>query len=308
MPFRPVRDPSSDAIDTHRYSSLLMSITALIAALGVFEGGGAGRAIGLVALMNSVASYALMRLSLVPGQQHNLVKAPPPAPGGELEVAQCSCEAGKSIHVLTALSHDVQTPLTRMRLRLELADSFPEQKRLLCDLQEAEQLIREGMAFARNSHIKRESAIAADLNSFIESTVRDYQETGRPVRLIATIDAIVKIKPLTLRRILSNFIDNALKYAGAADVTVSCSRRGGMMITVLDRGPGIPADKLERVKDPFVRLLSGQEKDEIPGSGLGLAIAHQLAGEMNARIELENREGGGLAAHIILPAEGRSSA
>lgn len=207
------------------------------------------------------------------------------------------------IHILTAFSHDVQTPLTRMRLRLELADAFPEQKRLLCDLQEAEQLIREGIAFARNAHVRRERSAAADLSSFIESTVLDYQETGRAVCLTGTIEAIVIVKPLTLRRILSNFIDNALKYAGAADVTAARSRAGGVVITVLDRGPGIPCHELERVKEPFVRLQSDPTQCDIPGAGLGLAIASQLAGEMNAGLELENRDGGGLAAHILLPVQ-----
>jgi signal transduction histidine kinase len=185
-----------------------------------------------------------------------------------------------------------------MRLRLELADDFPEQQKLLCDLREAEQLIRDGIAYAKNAHLCAETATPVDLRAFVESLVFDYQDTGRPVTTAGKIDGVIMLKPIALRRILSNFVDNALKYAGSAEVSVCRSQTGSIVIAVLDNGPGIACDKLESVKQPFVRL----ERDHFDGNGgtgLGLAIADQLANDMNAKLQLLNRSEGGLSAQIV---------
>jgi signal transduction histidine kinase len=222
-----------------------------------------------------------------------------------LEVQSGSNEKLANIHVderirmLTAFSHDVQTPITRMRLRLELADYFPEQQKLLCDLQEAEQLIRVGIAYARNTHVSSEAATPTDVRSLVESLVADYQDTGRPVVLRGDVDGVLMLKPAATRRILSNFIDNALKFAGSAELLVHRTPSGRTTIAVLDRGPGIAPENLESVKEPFVRLQCDQTKG-VPGTGLGLAIASQLAADMSGKLLLENREGGGLSAQIIL--------
>lgn len=206
-------------------------------------------------------------------------------------------QSDQRMQILTAFSHDVQTPITRMRLRLELADDFPEQQKLLSDLREAEQLIRDGIAYAKNSHICSEVAIPVDLRSFVESVVFDYQDTGRPVTLLAIVEGVLMLKPVALRRILSNFVDNALKYAGSAELAICRSRTGNLVISVLDQGPGIACDKIESVKEPFVRLERDQSSG-VSGIGLGLAIANQLAEDMNAKLHLANRVGGGLSAQI----------
>gem|GEM_PF-6976493 len=206
-------------------------------------------------------------------------------------------QADQRIRILTAFSHDVQTPITRMRLRLELADEFPEKEKLLCDLREAEQLIREGIAYAKNSHICSEVAIPVDLRSFVESVVFDYQDTGRPVTLDSIVEGVLMLKPVALRRILSNFVDNALKYAGSAELAIWRSQTGNLVISVLDQGPGIACDKIESVKEPFFRLERDQSNG-VSGIGLGLAIANQLAEDMNAKLHLANRVDGGLSAEI----------
>jgi signal transduction histidine kinase len=209
-----------------------------------------------------------------------------------------SSQVEERIRLLTAFSHDMQTPITRMRLRVELADQFPEQEKLLRDLREAERLVRDGIAYARNSHLSHEKDMPTDLRSFIESVVFDYQDTGRDVTIDGTIRGVRTVKPAALRRILSNFIDNALKFAGAAEIRVSKTLSGQTVIAVMDRGPGIDPELIESVKKPFVKLRQCLG-DNTPGVGLGLAIAQQLACEMNATLLLENRPGGGLVAQIV---------
>ncbi|MDM9648678.1 ATP-binding protein [Rhizobium sp. S163] len=213
-----------------------------------------------------------------------------------------SSQVEERIRLLTAFSHDMQTPITRMRLRVELADQFPEQEKLLRDLREAERLVRDGIAYARNSHLSHEKDMPTDLRSFIESVVFDYQDTGRDVTIDGKINGVRTVKPAALRRILSNFIDNALKFAGAAEIRVSKSVNGQTVIAVMDRGPGIAPELIESVKQPFVKLRQCLG-DNTPGVGLGLAIAQQLASEMNATLMLENRPGGGLAAQIVFKAD-----
>lgn len=206
------------------------------------------------------------------------------------------------IRLLTAFSHDMQTPITRMRLRVELAEQFPEREKLLRDLGEAERLVRDGIAYARNSHVVRESDTPVDLCAFIESIVFDYQDTGRDVCIVGNIQGIRAVKPAALRRVLSNFIDNALKFAGAGQITVTRDVDGRTSIAVMDRGPGIDPQKLDAVVKPFVRLQQCNG-EHAPGVGLGLAIAQQLAREMNASLVLENRVGGGLSAQIVFAAK-----
>lgn len=210
-----------------------------------------------------------------------------------------SRQVEERIRLLTAFSHDMQTPITRMRLRVELAEHFPEREKLLRDLREAERLVRDGIAYAKNSHITSEHETPVDLRAFIESIVFDYRDTGRDVSVNGAIQGVRNVKPAALRRILSNFIDNALKFAGAAEIAVRINAAGETVVAVMDRGPGIAPDKFDTVMEPFVKLQH-RSTDQTTGVGLGLAIARQLACEMNASLLLENRLGGGLSAQIVL--------
>ena len=202
------------------------------------------------------------------------------------------------VRILAAISHDLQTPITRMRLRVETGAEGPDQDRLLADLDEVEALVREGIAYARSVHGDVEPTARLDLRAFIESLVFDYQDAGRDVTLTALVDATVATRPQALRRILTNLIDNALRYAGRAEIDVR-AREGRLAIAVLDRGPGIPADKLEAVLLPFVRLEESRSRDT-GGTGLGLAIADQLAAALGGKLTLSNRAGGGLEAIVTL--------
>lgn len=204
------------------------------------------------------------------------------------------------VQILAAISHDLQTPITRMRLRADIADDSPEKDKLISDLREIERLVQDGIAYARSSHGNGEKNARIDLASFIDSIVYDYQDTGKAVSVAGIVQGTALTKPHALRRILTNFIDNALKFAGAAEIGVERAGEGKIVITVADRGPGIPDDKLEGAMQPFYRLETSRNRDT-GGTGLGLAIAQQLAVSLGGAVRIYNRSGGGLSAEISLP-------
>lgn len=204
------------------------------------------------------------------------------------------------VQILAAISHDLQTPITRMRLRADLADDTPEKDKLVSDLREIERLVQDGIAYARSSHGNGETTSRIDLSSFIDSIAYDYQDTGKAVTVAGIVHGTAVTKPHALRRILTNFIDNALKFAGAAEISVERKGDGNTIITVTDRGPGIPDDKMEAAMQPFYRLETSRNRDT-GGTGLGLAIAQQLAVSVGGAVRIYNRPGGGLAAEISLP-------
>ncbi len=203
------------------------------------------------------------------------------------------------VQILAAISHDLQTPIARMRLRVDMADDTPERDKLVSDLGEIERLVKDGIAYARSSHGNGEKSARIDLSSFIDSIAYDYQDTGKAVSVLGVVQGTAVTKPHALRRILTNFIDNAIKFAGAAEISVERGEGDGVVITVLDRGPGIPDDMLDAAMQPFFRLEQSRNR-ETGGTGLGLAIAQQLATTLGGSVRLYNRTGGGLAAELSL--------
>jgi len=204
------------------------------------------------------------------------------------------------VQILAAISHDLQTPITRMRLRADMADDTPEREKLVRDLSEIERLVQDGIAYARSAHGNGEKPARIDLSSFIDSIAYDYQDMGRKVRVGGIISGTVATRPHALRRILTNFIDNALKFAGSAEIAIERPAGGGTVVAVLDRGPGIPQEKIGAAMQPFFRLEQSRNR-ETGGAGLGLAIAQQLAASIGGTVRLHNRPGGGLAAEVFLP-------
>jgi len=204
------------------------------------------------------------------------------------------------LQILAAISHDLQTPITRMRLRAEALDDSQERGKLLQDLHEMEHLVREGVAYARSAHGATETPRKIDPAAFVESLVFDYQDTGKAVSLSGSVDGTAIVRPQALRRVLGNLIDNALKYAGTAEVGMARTAAGTLCIEVADRGPGIPDDELGRVLEPFYRLENSRNRDT-GGTGLGLAIAAQLMLSIGGRLTLAARPGGGLIARVELP-------
>ncbi|HEY4317871.1 MAG TPA: HAMP domain-containing sensor histidine kinase [Herbaspirillum sp.] len=203
------------------------------------------------------------------------------------------------IQILAAISHDLQTPITRMRLRVDVMDESAQSAKLQQDLQEMENLVKEGVAYARTLHGSAEAPGRIDPDALFDSVVCDYIDAGQQVSLQGRVGRALVTRPQALRRILGNLIDNALQYAGAAEVVVSALPDGGVAVTVLDRGPGIPEDALEAVFEPFYRVEASRNR-HTGGTGLGLAIVRQLTLAMHATLTLHHREGGGLEARLIL--------
>ncbi|VVO94537.1 ATP-binding protein [Pseudomonas fluorescens] len=204
------------------------------------------------------------------------------------------------MQLLAAISHDLQTPITRMKLRAEFMDDSTEKDKLWNDLGEMEHLVREGVAYARSIHGATEESRRTDLDSFLDSLVFDYQDMGKDVQLSGKSGAVIDTRPHALRRVLVNLTDNALKFAGAAELKVE-SKNNNLSVTVMDRGPGIAEEELAHVMEPFYRVENSRNRST-GGTGLGLAIAQQLATAIGGSLTLSNREGGGLCAELKLSA------
>ncbi|CRL47417.1 MULTISPECIES: ATP-binding protein [unclassified Pseudomonas] len=203
------------------------------------------------------------------------------------------------MQLLAAISHDLQTPITRMKLRAEFMDDSVEKDKLWNDLGEMEHLVREGVAYARSIHGSTEESRRTDMDSFLDSLVFDYQDMGKDVQLGGKSEAVIDTRPHALRRVLVNLTDNALKFAGAAELKVE-SKNGSLSVKVMDRGPGIAEEELAQVMEPFYRVENSRNRST-GGTGLGLAIAQQLALAIGGSLVLSNREGGGLCAELKLP-------
>ncbi|MFG0496822.1 ATP-binding protein [Pseudomonas sp. YQ_13] len=212
--------------------------------------------------------------------------------------ARIAAHLKERMQLLAAISHDLQTPITRMKLRVEVMDEGVERDKFWNDLDEMEHLVREGVAYARSMDSSTEATCRVNLDAFLDSLVFDYQDSGAQVERHGNSGTLLETRPHALRRVLVNLVDNALKFAGAAELQVSCEG-STTIIRVLDNGPGIPGDELDEVLKPFYRV-EGSRNRSTGGTGLGLAIAHQLIQAMGGRLTLSNREQGGLCAQIEL--------
>ncbi|MCG7400784.1 MULTISPECIES: ATP-binding protein [Caballeronia] len=203
------------------------------------------------------------------------------------------------MQILAAITHDLQTPITRMRLRVDVMDDESTGAKLQQDLKEMESLVKEGVTYARTLHGTNEAPRRIDADALIETMVDDYLDAGQSVRLSGNIGGALMAPPQALKRVIGNLVDNAIKYAGEAEIEVSTRDDGRAVISVLDRGPGIPEESLDAVFEPFVRLEDSRNR-QTGGTGLGLAIARQLTLAMDASLTLHHREGGGLEARLAL--------
>ncbi|GFE81862.1 hypothetical protein GCM10011487_38620 [Steroidobacter agaridevorans] len=204
------------------------------------------------------------------------------------------------LRILASMSHDLQTPLTRMKLRAEaMADSI-ERNKLIADLEEMQHLVRQGIVYARSRHGADVTLRRIDLDACLQSLVSDYRDIGKAVTLFGRIGMPWVTCQHSLRRTLMNLIDNALKYAGAAELSVRRLPGNSISIAVADRGPGIPPEELAAVMQPFYRVSSCIAG--ISGAGLGLSIAQELTASLGGTLSLANREGGGLLAMLTLAA------
>lgn len=204
------------------------------------------------------------------------------------------------VQLLAAISHDLQTPITRMRLRTDLLDDGQLRDKLGRDLDAMQALVEEGIAYARSAQSVNEAVCRVDIGALLDSLVCDYVDAGHSVQLGGEFMAVLVTRPHTLRRMVVNLLDNALKFGKDVEVWVSQPSAEALCISVRDRGPGIAPDQLAAVLQPFYRVESSRNRST-GGTGLGLAIAQQLSAALGARLSLANRDGGGLDAQIILP-------
>jgi signal transduction histidine kinase len=200
--------------------------------------------------------------------------------------------------MLAAITHDLQTPLTRMRLRLEKVAEPELQERLIGDLSAMQAMVREGLDLARSMDTS-ETMQLLDLDSLLDSVCADAVDASQRVTLSGHAGLALLGRPLDLRRCLVNLIDNAVKYGHAARVTVD-RINGAARIRIRDAGPGIPAAELARVFDPFYRVESSRSR-ESGGTGLGLTIARNIAEQHGGSIVLANHPEGGLEVTLMLP-------
>ena len=199
-------------------------------------------------------------------------------------------------HMLAALSHDLRSPLTAMRLRIEMLDETEDSVRLQALVGEMQAMVEATLEFARGV-ARTEPAATVDLAALLGDLVADVG--GDRATLAPSPPTPATVRPHGLNRALRNLIDNAVRYGGTADVRVT-QEPGFAVITVADTGPGLPEDQLEAVFEPFVRLEASRNRDT-GGVGLGLAIARTIIQAHGGTVRLRNRPGGGLCAIVRLP-------
>lgn len=203
--------------------------------------------------------------------------------------------------ILAAMSHDLKTPITRLRLRAELLEDTALRDKFLRDLDEMQRMVGTTLDYMRGLD-DREPVSAIDVGALIEALHADAEELGHAVSVKGKVAAPFPGKPLGLRRVLQNLLDNALHYAREVEIEVE-DRQDALVVAVRDRGPGIPEDLLEKVFEPFHRVETSRNSGT-GGTGLGLSIARNLAQAMGGDVTLANRRGGGLEATMVLPKGG----
>jgi signal transduction histidine kinase len=200
--------------------------------------------------------------------------------------------------MLAAITHDLQTPLTRLRLRLEKLPDEALRDKLVGDMQAMQQMLQEGLELARSLDTN-EAQQLLDLDSLLDSLCSDAAEAGQQVTYGGRTDVRLKAHPLALRRALSNLLDNAVKYGQRAEVSLNRDAHQ-CHICIRDFGPGIPPELLETVFTPFYRIEHSRSR-ETGGTGLGLAIARNIVQRHNGELTLSNHPAGGLQVDVTLP-------
>ena len=200
--------------------------------------------------------------------------------------------------MLAAISHDLRTPVTTLRLRAEYIQDEEIREKTLQTLGEMEAILKATLSFSRDDAAD-EKARATDLSALLQSLVDDHIDLGGEVTYSGPDKLPFTCRPVALKRALNNLIDNALKYAGSTQVTLT-SHADSVSIQVDDHGPGIPEQSLEQIFTPFFRLETSRNR-ETGGTGLGLAVARSIVLAHGGELKLENLVEGGLRAQITLP-------
>jgi signal transduction histidine kinase len=199
--------------------------------------------------------------------------------------------------VLAAMSHDLRTPLTRLRLRAETIENPTLRARFTADLDEMSEMVQGALSLFRDLN-DSESLEPVDVDAMLRKLKSEFAETGGEVTLSGSAGAPLLAKPKALKRCLANLLHNAIKYGTRAHVVVADG--GDLTIRIRDEGSGIPEELLQQVFEPFFRVESSRSRDT-GGTGLGLCIARDIAQSHGGSISLMNVPGGGLEATLALP-------
>ena len=203
------------------------------------------------------------------------------------------------LRMLAAISHDLRGPITRLRLRTEqLAIDGDAQNKMLADLDEMALMVDSSLAFARDEAAE-EAAQPVDLAALLTTLCDDATDAGHPVDFAWDGRFVYRGRPLAMKRLFANLIDNAVRYGGRVEIRLSTGLRS-VEVAIDDQGPGIPPDQAENVFKPFFRLEQSRNK-RTGGIGLGLATARTIARAHGGNVVLENRPQGGLRAKVTLP-------
>ena len=200
--------------------------------------------------------------------------------------------------MVAAISHDLRTPITSLRLRAEFIDDDELKRDVVRTLDEMQAMTDATLAFAREEGSGEETR-SIDLAALIESIAEDYVGLGHDVTYAGPERLVWRCRPFSLKRAIGNLVENAVRYGGSARVGLS-QDGSEIRITVEDDGPGIPEQRLEDVFEPFVRLETSRSR-ETGGVGLGLAIARSIVRAHGGELVLANRSAGGLTATVNLP-------
>jgi signal transduction histidine kinase len=277
---------------------VLLSIVLLLAAV-----------IGVSLIAVRWATRPLKTLADAADELGKNINRPPLAETGPTEVARAARAFNtmqsrlaeylrERTQVLAAMSHDLKTPITRLRLRAELLDDAQLRVKFGNDLQEMEAMVASALDFLRGMD-NGEPEQPVDVNALLESLQADLRETGGVVTIEGQAAGPYAGRPQALKRCLANLLENAIKYGTSAQVLVE-DQADRLQISILDQGPGLPPDQMIKVFEPFYRVEGSRNRDT-GGTGLGLAIAKNVAELHGGGITLHNRTEGGLAAVLTLP-------
>ncbi len=200
--------------------------------------------------------------------------------------------------MLAAISHDLRTPLTSLRLRAELIDDPDTKQKIVATVAEMQQMTEAVLEFARDDSTDEDTHVM-DLVTLVDSLCQDMQDLGFNVCFTPTGKIAYSCRPVSLKRALRNLIENAVAYGDNAQVAIE-NRSDNAILVIEDNGPGIPIEETERLFEPFVRL-DASRSNETGGIGLGLSIARSIIHAHGGDIALSNKKAGGLRVAIVLP-------
>jgi signal transduction histidine kinase len=201
--------------------------------------------------------------------------------------------------MLAAISHDLRTVLTRLKLRAEFIDDAQQRDKAVADIDEMRAMLDASLSFARDDTAE-EPRTSVDLSSLLQSLCDDLADAGSKITYDGPARLAYWSQPVAMRRAFANLIGNALKYGSEAEVFARAGE-GAVTVEIADRGPGIPAAMREQVFAPFFRLEASRSR-ETGGTGLGLSVARGVIRRHGGDIALHDREGGGLLVRVVLPA------